>query len=360
MENATKCILVTGGLGYIGSHVVSKLLKKGYNVVIVDYNESIVLDRIEFICNKRPIFYKMDIRSDKLDIIFSEHNIIGVIHLAGLKSVNESILYPLDYYDNNVYGTINLLNIMKKYNVYNLIFSSSATVYGIRESVSAITEKDTIGQNITNPYGETKYVIEKILMSLNISDKRWKITSLRYFNPVGSHKSRLLGDNPDGIPANLMPRVCRVAFHNNIKPINDVYSRLKIFGGNYPTYDGTCVRDFIHISDLANSHISALGNFLRLDGHYKIYNVGTGKGISVLELINVFVWSNELPKLPYDVVEKREGDIGVVYCDNSLIKEELDWYPKKSVVDMCKDSWNFYLTNSTEELTSSTNSLTLS
>jgi len=344
-----KSILITGGLGYIGSHIVCKLLKKGYDVVVVDYNPSltVVLDKIQKICNKRPFFYEMDIRSDKLSIVFSEHDIIGVIHLAGLKSVNESILNPLLYYDNNVSGTINLLKVMQYYNVFKLIFSSSATVYGIPEKDAAITETNKIGENITNPYGETKYVIEKMLISLSNSDKRWKITSLRYFNPVGSHKSYLLGDDPIGTPANLMPYLCRVAYHNNVRKMSDEYEKLKIFGNDYSTYDGSCVRDFIHISDLANSHVSALGNFLKEEGHYKVYNVGTGKGISVLELINVFIFVNsedivgKKMLLPYEIAERRSGDIAVVYCDNSLIKTELDWYPEKNLANMCKDAWMF-------------------
>lgn len=348
MENSKLSVfLVTGGLGYIGSHVVCKMLNKGYNVLIVDFIENqSVLDRINTISGKYPLFYKMDIRSDKLEIIFEQYNIIGVIHLAGLKSVSESIYHPIEYYDNNVCGTLNLLKMMKIYNVYNLIFSSSATVYGRNIQQKPITEENPIGSGITNPYGETKFMIEKILMDLHKSDGRWKITTLRYFNPVGSHKSHLLGDNPKGIPPNLMPFICRVALQNNgHSEVEKCYESLKIFGADYPTFDGTCVRDFIHISDLSSAHVFALGNFLKQEGHYQVYNVGTGKGISVLELINVFIRVNSegsIPlKLPYQIVERREGDVGVVFCDNSLIKKELGWIPKKDLVDMCKDAWQF-------------------
>lgn len=348
MDKSPSVFLVTGGLGYIGSHVVCKMLKKGYDVLIVDVIENqLVLDNISKICNRKPLFYLMDIRSEKLDIIFREHNIIGVIHLAGLKSVSESILYPIEYYDNNVCGTLNLLKMMKRYGVYNLIFSSSATVYGSKIGQSAINEKNSIGVGITNPYGETKYMIEKILMDLSKSDQRWKITALRYFNPVGSHKSHLLGDNPTGVPSNLMPFVCRVALQNNgySNQVTGAYNSLKIFGNDYPTFDGTCIRDFIHISDLTSAHVCAIHNFIKRQGHYIVYNVGTGKGISVLELVNVFIRVNSvgsLPlNLPYEIVKRREGDIGIVFCDNSLIKEDLGWTPKKDLVDMCKDSWEY-------------------
>lgn len=330
-------ILVTGGLGYIGSHIATNLLKDGYKVIIVDNcsnTSSFVVDIIERISGQRPIFYDMDIRNPKLDSVFSDHSITSVIHLAGLKSVSGSIGDPILYYDNNVSGTINLLSVMNRHQVKNLIFSSSATVYGT--SPAPLFETSPIGEGITNPYGDTKYTIEKILKSLSDSDPTWSIISLRYFNPVGSQKPYDLGDNPPWKPSNLMPFIARVAYHHNIQPLNNDYECLYIFGNDYDTYDGTCVRDYIHIEDLSRAHIQAL-NYKK---GYHIFNVGTGKGISVLELVNVFIQVNGV-NVPYKIVNRRLGDLPVVFCNNEKIKQELNWSPQHDLVSMCKDSWMF-------------------
>ncbi len=329
--------LITGGLGYIGSHIACLLLTTGYQVIIVDNcsnSSPQTLDVIHQITGKTPIFYEFDLRSPKLDIIFREYQIDAVIHLAGLKSVNESLSYPLVYYNNNVTGTLNLLMVMAEYKVKKLIFSSSVTVYG--NSPSPLTESSPIGKGITNSYGESKFIIETILKSLIDSDPEWNIISLRYANPMGSHSSHLLGDNPIGIPHNLMPYLTRVAYHHNIHKISSEYETLKIFGTHLNTVDGTCVRDIIHIEDLAQAHISAL-QYSNLG--YHVFNVGTGKGVTVLEIVNVFMRVNNV-KLPYEIVASRQGDVPIVYFNTDLIKKELNWHPLKNLVDICLDAWS--------------------
>lgn len=343
-----KNVLLTGGLGFIGSHICVELLNSGHTVIIVDNlsNSSIkVLDNIEKICNKKPIFYQLDVKDPDLDVIFMDHKINYVIHLAGLKSVTQSIKNPLKYYDININTTLNLIKCMQNNNCYNLIFSSSATVYGNQNEIDkAITEKESIGHFITSPYGETKYIIEMMLMSLCRSSNKWRIITLRYFNPVGAHQSGLIGESPKDKPNNLMPYIMRVAYKNNIDcNFDNEYDELKIFGDTYETDDGTCVRDFIHVSDLAKAHLLSINYMPKIkDNEYKCFNIGLGKGISVLQLVNTFSAINKV-KLPYKIVDKRQGDIAILYCDNSLAINELEWMPIKDINDMCKDSWKFQL-----------------
>ena len=334
-------ILVTGGLGFIGSHTCVELIHTKHNIIIIDNlsNSTIdVLQSIKKITGETNIpFYQMDLRSPTLEDLFIKYNIDTVIHFAGLKSVNESIYDPLEYYDNNVISTINLLNIMKKHKCFKLIFSSSAAIYGT--STSPTTENSMIGYGITNPYGKTKYFIENIIDDLAKSNNDWKIISLRYFNPIGAHKSGLIGENPEGMPNNLMPYIIRVAIHNNFCKLNDSYDYLKVFGGNYHTQDGTCRRDFIHVVDLANGHICALNIIDGING-IKYFNLGCGRSISVLELIDTFAKVNGV-NLPYQIVERRIGDLEDVYCDNNLAINELNWIPLFSIDDMCRDGFNF-------------------
>jgi UDP-glucose 4-epimerase len=340
-------ILLTGGLGFIGSHISIELINSGYNPIIVDNlsNSSFtVLDNIEKICGKKPICYVMNVQDHSLNKVFEENKIDHVIHLAGLKAVSESIKNPLKYYDTNINSTLNLIRCMKDNNCYNLVFSSSATVYG--DQPSPLTEASKIGSGITNPYGETKYMIEQILKSLVISDPKWRIVSLRYFNPVGAHDSGILGESPNDIPNNLMPFIMRVACKNNtFMKLDDVYNELKIFGSDYSTQDGTCIRDFIHVVDLAKAHLSAINYLPKIDDNkYKFFNIGTGKGTSVLELVNTFRRVNNLI-VPYRIVGRRDGDLPIVYCDNSYAIQELGWKPQKTVQDICKDAWRFQLSS---------------
>ena len=336
-------ILVTGGLGFIGSHTCVQLLNNNYDVIVIDnlINSNITIkEKIIEITQKNIIFYNYDLLDrNKLRQIFTDHLITGVIHFAGLKSVSESISNPLYYYENNLISTLNILECMIEFNCYNLIFSSSATVYGT--SVSPLNENSTIGKGITNPYGKTKYMIEEILRDMSKSDTNFKITALRYFNPVGAHSSGLIGESPNSIPNNLMPFILKVAYHNNIKEIDNHYSKLSIYGNDYDTKDGSGVRDYIHVNDLANAHIKAFENNIR---GYNVYNLGTGNGTSVYELVKIFEKVNKV-KVPYKFVERRPGDIGEVYCDNKLAKEKLNWEILNNIEDMCRDAWKFMLKN---------------
>lgn len=341
-------ILLTGGLGYIGSHIALNLLEHNYNVILIDNlsNSRIeIFNKIQNISNlynERLKFYDLGLCNSRLSEIFSKNKINNVIHLAGFKSVNESIKKPLEYYANNIDSTLNLLFTMEKYQCFNLIFSSSCTIYG--NNKSPLTEKSKVGINITNPYGKTKYFIENILMDLSNSDNKWKIISLRYFNPLGCHKSGLLGEDPLDIPNNLMPYILKTAYNNNIsKKFDKEFNILKIFGNNYNTKDGTCIRDYIHVLDLSEAHYNAVEKIEKVNG-YKYYNVGTGKGYTVLELVNKFIEINNVA-IPYKFIERRVGDLGEVYCDNSLIKEELNFECKYLIEDMCKDSWNYIIKN---------------
>lgn len=330
-------ILVTGGCGYIGSHTCIQLIKQGIDPVIIDnlYNgKEIVLDRIKKITGKRPRFYQGDIRNkDLLDTIFKENNIKGVIHFAGLKAVGESVRKPLEYYDVNVYGTINLLDAMKKANVKKFIFSSSATVYGSQPIIPYIETMET-GEP-TQPYGRSKLFIEKILQDLSIADQDWSITILRYFNPVGAHPSGLIGEDPQGIPNNLMPYITQVAIGK--------LDSLAVFGNDYETRDGTCIRDFIHVMDLAEGHLAAL-NYNDTQSGVNIFNLGSGQGNSVLEVIATF--ENVFrKKLPYHFAPRRDGDLPAYWANADRAKKLLNWETKLNLHDMVQDSWNWQSKN---------------
>ena len=324
-------VLVTGGLGYIGSHTVVELLENGDEVIIIDnlVNSKLeVLEKIKKITGKTATFYQYDLCDySKVDDVFSKENIDAVIHFAGLKAVGESVSKPLTYYENNLLSTINLLKCMKKYNVKKIVFSSSATVYGKPKSLPI---REDAPLHTTNPYGTTKLMIENILTDLYNSDSSFDITILRYFNPIGSHKSGLLGENPNGIPNNLMPYVVRVA--RGELPV------LNIFGDDYKTIDGTGVRDYIHVLDLAHGHILALNN--KIPG-LKIYNLGTGKGTSVLELVKMFEKVNNV-KVNYQIAKRRDGDIAECYAASDKAKNELGFTCKYTLEDMCLDSYNYH------------------
>lgn len=323
-------VLVTGGLGYIGSHTVIELIEEGFEPIVIDNlsNSKLeVKDKIEKITGKKLKVYIEDVcNEESLDKIMTENNITDVIHFAGYKAVGESVAKPIMYYENNLLSTINLLKQMKKHHVKNIIFSSSATVYGQPEQLP-ITEDSKVG-GTTNPYGTTKLMIEKILSDVYKSDNEMNITILRYFNPVGGHVSGLLGESPNGIPNNLMPYIVRVAVGK--------LECLSVFGNDYDTKDGTGVRDYIHVVDLAKGHIAAIKHMNGL----RYYNLGTGTGYSVLELVNAFEKVNNL-KVNYKIVERRPGDIASCYADPSKALKELNWKAEKTLEDMMKDSYRF-------------------
>lgn len=327
-------ILVTGGTGYIGSHTVVKLLNQNREVVVLDnfVNSSPeVVGKIKEITGKEFKFYEVDLLDrENLEKVFEENNITEVIHFAGLKAVGESVSKPLEYYSNNITGTLILLDVMRKHNCKKIIFSSSATVYG-DQGVPKYVESMGRG-NTTNPYGTTKAMIEKILEDLYVSDNSWGIVLLRYFNPVGAHESGLIGDNPNGIPNNLMPYIQRVALGS--------LPELSIYGNDYPTKDGTGVRDFIHVEDLAEGHIYAIEKINNEETGVFTYNLGTGTGYSVLDMVNTFEKVNNV-KVPYKIAPRRAGDLSEMYADPTKAKEELGWVAKKNLEDMCRDSWNF-------------------
>ena len=330
-------ILVTGGTGYIGSHTVIELISNGYDVVIVDNlsNSKInVLDRIELISGVRVKFYEIDCcDKEKMRTIFENEKIDGVIHFAGLKAVGESCKMPLKYYKNNIDSTIALLELMIEYKVNNFIFSSSATVYGTPKVVP-ITEETPIG-GTTNPDGTTKLIIEGILQDLHKVHPDFNMCLLRYFNPIGAHKSGLIGEDPNGIPNNLMPYITQVAIGKR--------EYLGVFGNDYNTVDGTGVRDYIHVVDLALGHVKALEKMNKDSGLF-IYNLGTGKGTSVLEMVHAFEEANNL-KINYKIMEKRSGDIDECYADCSKANNELNWKAQYTVLDACRDSWNWQSKN---------------
>lgn len=327
-------ILVTGGCGYIGSHTAVSLLEAGYDVIIVDNlcnSKMDVIDSIKKITGKDVKFYKGNVCDYALiNKIFSHHKIAAVLHFAGLKAVGESVSKPLLYYRNNIDSTLNLLEVMTKYNCKNIVFSSSATVYG---SPQTLPIKEDAPLTTTNPYGSTKLYIEGILKDVYTADNDWNITILRYFNPLGAHKSGLIGENPNGIPNNLMPYIIKVA--TGELPI------LNIFGNDYDTPDGTGVRDYIHITDLANGHIKALEEVLKGSG-LKYYNLGTGKGYSVLELVKTFEQVNNV-KVPYQIVDRRPGDIAACYADPSSAYQCLGWKAELNLEDMCRDAYNYVI-----------------
>ena len=333
-------ILVTGGLGFIGSHTCVELLNNNHQIVIVDNlsNSKIKNHKSIFkITQKQSYFYELDLLNfNQLEEIFKKHNITEIIHFAGSKAVSESIKKPIYYYENNIITTMNLLKLSKKYNVKKFIFSSSATVYG--SSKSPLSEESLIGVGITNPYGRTKYFIEEILKDFSKANTNINFISLRYFNPVGCHSSQLIYEDPNGIPNNLMPYVIRVAMKNNIDDtLDDVYKELNIFGYDYPTRDGTAIRDYIHVVDLAKAHVKAVES--KIDKSYEVYNVGTGKGTTVLEIVETFKKVNKL-KLPYKMVNRRDGDLDIVYCYSNKIERELGWKCEKTLEDVCRINLN--------------------
>lgn len=327
-------ILVTGGTGYIGSHTCVVLLEAGYDVIVADNlsNSSIeVVDKIKKISGKDIKFYKVDVTDEQeTEKLFKENNIEGIIHFAGLKAVGESVEKPLEYYQNNLLSTIVLCKLCKKYNVNKFVFSSSATVYG-NNTVPFVESMDLLPT--TNPYGETKAMNERILSDVAKANPSFCVTLLRYFNPIGAHKSGLIGEVPNGIPNNLMPYVTQVA--------KGKLEKLKIFGNDYDTVDGTGVRDYIHVLDLAEGHLAAIEN---IKEGVNVYNLGTGKGISVLQLVNTFEDINQI-KISYDIVERRKGDIAECYADASKAKRELNWEAKLNLSDMVRDSWRFEKNN---------------
>lgn len=326
-------VLVTGGMGFIGSHTVVELLNSGEDVIIVDNlsnSKKETLDAIKKITNKVPKFYNVDIRNKELlDNVFKDNkDINAVIHFAALKAVGESVEKPIEYYDNNIWGTIALLDVMRNNNVKKIIFSSSATVYG---SPKTVPIKEDFPKSATNPYGQTKVMVEQILSDVYTSDNEWSIILLRYFNPIGAHKSGLIGESPNGIPNNLMPYINQVALGK--------LDHLRVFGDDYKTPDGTGVRDYIHVVDLAKGHVNALNRANKMTG-VESYNLGTGKGYSVLEIIKNFEKATG-QKIKYEIVERRAGDIAECYADPSKAREMLGWTAEKDLEQMCKDSWNF-------------------
>lgn len=325
-------ILVTGGTGYIGSHTCVELLDAGYEVVVIDNfsnSKKDVIDKIKMITTKDFKFYEGDCcNKNILNKIFDENNIDAVIHFAGFKAVGESVKEPLKYYRNNLDSTISLLEVMQKHNCKKFVFSSSATVYGKPDSLPI---KENFPLSTTNPYGATKLMIEDILRDLYKSDNTWSIALLRYFNPIGAHKSGLIGENPNDIPNNLMPYIVKVATKE--------LETLSIFGNDYDTKDGTGVRDYIHVVDLAKGHIKAIQKVLSESG-IDAYNLGTGNGYSVLEIVNTFMKVNHV-NVNYKIVDRRPGDIDACFADPSYAKEKLGWEATLGIEDMCKDSYNY-------------------
>ena len=329
-------ILVTGGAGYIGSHTVVELIKLGKEVVIVDNlsNSSIlVLDRIEEITGKRPTFYELDV-ADKaaLRSVFEKESIKAAIHFAGYKAVGESVEKPVMYYENNIMSTLALVEVMAEFGVKKIVFSSSATVYGLNNPSPLVENMPT---SATNPYGYTKVMLEQILRDLEVSDKEWSVALLRYFNPIGAHESGLIGEDPAGIPNNLMPFIAQVAVGKR--------AELSVFGNDYDTVDGTGVRDYIHVVDLALGHIKALEKISDTTGVYT-YNLGSGQGTSVLELVQAFEKVNGVP-VPYKIVDRRPGDVATCYANADKALAELNWKTEKTIEDMCRDTWNWQSKN---------------
>lgn len=330
-------ILVTGGAGYIGSHTIIELINVGHSVVVVDSlvnSSEESLRRLEQITGQRIPFYKVDIRDRVgLNVICTKHHFDACIHLAGLKAVGESVSLPWEYYENNINGTLVLVDVLRRHGIKNIIFSSSATVYGDPTSVP-ITEEYPKGI-CTNPYGWTKWIIEQILTDIHTADSSWNIVMLRYFNPIGAHPSGLIGENPNGIPNNLMPYITQVAIGK--------LDKLHVFGDDYDTLDGTGVRDYIHVVDLARGHLAALKAIENQCG-VEIYNLGTGKGYSVLEMVQAFQVANGI-EIPYVIDSRRPGDIGTCYSASGKALEELGWKAEYGIVDMCRDSWNWQKKN---------------
>ena len=331
-------ILVTGGAGFIGSHTCVELLNAGYDVVVVDnlYNASKkALDRVEQITGKKVTFYEADILDrDALNAIFDKEKIDSVIHFAGYKAVGESVRKPIEYYYNNITGTLILCDVMRNHGVKNIVFSSSATVYGDPAFIP-ITEECPKGK-ITNPYGQTKGMLEQVLTDIYVSDPEWKVVLLRYFNPIGAHKSGLIGEDPKGIPNNLVPYVAQVAIGK--------LKCLGVFGNDYDTPDGTGVRDYIHVVDLAKGHVAAIKKVEETEPGVLIYNLGTGKGYSVLDVVHAFEKACG-KEIPYEIKPRRAGDIATCYADPTKAKNELGWVAQYGIEEMCEDSWRWQTMN---------------
>ena len=329
-------ILVTGGAGYIGSHTIIELMSAGYSVSVVDNlsnSSRKAIKRVEQIAGHSVPLHEFDLRNkEKLDQLFNDNHFDAVIHFAGLKAVGESVARPLDYYDNNIGSTIALLEVMQKHGVNKIVFSSSATVYG-NPGNPKYTESMVAGIGITNPYGQTKFMIEQILRDLSASDPAFEVSLLRYFNPIGAHDSGLIGEDPHGIPNNLLPYISQVA----VGKLDSV----KVFGDDYDTQDGTGVRDYIHVVDLARGHVAALRN---LKPGTEAYNLGSGKGTSVLELISAFSAAAG-KKIPYQITERRAGDLACFYADPTKANRELYWKTEKSIEDACADTWRWQSQN---------------
>lgn len=330
-------VLITGGMGYIGSHTCVQMIAAGMTPIMVDNlcnAKAEVLNRIEALTGVRPVFYQGDIRDEAfLDSVFAKHDVQAVIHFAGLKAVGESVSKPIEYYDNNVNGTLVLVRSMRKAGVKSLVFSSSATVYGDPQTVP-ITETSPTGAT-TNPYGRSKYMVEQCLADLVVAEPEWSITLLRYFNPVGAHPSGTMGEDPQGIPNNLMPFIAQVAVGRREK--------LAVFGNDYATPDGTGVRDYIHVMDLADGHIAAL-QAVGTQAGLHIYNLGTGKGSSVLDMVNAF--SQACGKaVPYEICPRRPGDIAECWASTEKAQRELGWQAKLSLADMTADTWRWQSNN---------------
>ena len=330
-------ILVTGGAGYIGTHTLIDLIANHHEVVVVDNlsNSNIeALRRVERITKTTIPFYEIDVCSEtELRTIFDNHTFDAVIHFAGLKAVGESTKDPLYYYHTNIGTSVTLLKVMRDYDVKKIVFSSSATVYG--SAPIPYSEDSPTGVGITNPYGQTKYMIEQILSDVSISDPTFECTVLRYFNPVGAHESGLIGENPNGIPNNLMPYITQVA--------TGAREKLSVFGGDYATLDGTGVRDYIHVSDLARGHVAAINHS---KPGFHAYNLGSGTGVSVLQLISAFEEASGVA-IPYKIIARRPGDLAEYYADTELALAELNWKAEKTILDACRDSWNWQKTNPT-------------
>ncbi len=330
-------VLVTGGAGYIGSHTVVELLNKGEEIVIVDNfcnSKPEMLDKIKQITNKDFKFYEVDLLDkEKLEKVFDENpEIDSVIHFAGLKAVGESVAKPVEYYHNNITGTLILIDVMKRHNCKKIVFSSSATVYGNPKTVPI---REDFPLSTTNPYGSTKLMIEQILTDVYVSDNEWSVILLRYFNPIGAHESGIIGENPNGIPNNLMPYINQVACGK--------LEYLRVFGNDYDTVDGTGVRDYIHVVDLAQGHLKALDKARNFTG-VEAYNLGTGTGYSVLQIVKAFEDATGV-EVKYKIVERRPGDIPTCYADPTKAKNDLGWEAKRGIEEMCRDAWRYTSNN---------------
>lgn len=330
-------IFITGGAGYIGSHILIELIKQGYDIVIADnFSNSSpkIIERIKHLTGSNLLSYNMDLQDEKkLNMIFASHKFEAVIHLAGLKVVNKSTAVPLKYYSNNVGSTLSLCRVMQKHDVKKIIFSSSATVYSSNNTMP-LTESSSVG-NCTNPYGWTKLMCEQILQDVVSANNDWSLVILRYFNPIGAHKSGKIGENPLGVPSNLMPYIAQTAI--------GLRENISVFGNNYDTPDGTCIRDYIHITDLAKAHIAAI-KYVKSHAGSNIFNIGTGKGTSVLELINTFERTSGIT-ISKKIVERRNGDLPICYTNTQKANQELGWATKKTIEEACEDSWRWQKMN---------------